>query len=479
MVTKTVQENIVNVNFEIGFSKIPDLGDFVYESFDFYASTLYDVVYVEIEQSLEMMFKTAKLIFTDRKALRELFPITGNEVITIRYKNALDSSKSDEKIIHFRIFNIEEVPKLDEQNSQNASYMNLNLVEFPAFDFLLKNTVYLSYPWGGNSKDKNNRGHASVSQIIEDMLKLVPNLENWYDIEIDPTLNSPDELFNFYIPNWTPMKTIKYLERFAVDEREKDFRYFTFTTFHSTGEGIRPKMIFRSVYNYLESKDSRLYSAVHSEAFGRKSFNEDTLAAETIDDIPDDNYAPADYIKSKKIIFGDGAQIAFSRVSGKTVVGFDYIEDNNYQAFDFEDFINNYKSQTSLHSVHSKKHGNQWSSFKTTPFTNINQVRNQFLNEYNKLSMQNVKCNIQTHVNQLRHPGEVAFLYMPSEYAENAFLDMMFQGRWITWSIKDIILSNGEGMSQVEFRKDGFFILTNNPEGLPEYNFIGDSDIPE
>ena len=471
------QQKVMSSHIEIGISKIPNIRDFTYESFDFYSRVILDPLYVEIDHSLEMMFKTAQVVLADRNSIREMYPITGNEVVTIRYKNSFDTSEIPEKIIHFRIFNFKESPNLNEDGAMVSNYLTLNLVEFPAFDFMIKNKVYLTFPWGGEEGDRNDLGNLSVSQMIESMLENVPNLLNWYDLEIDETLENDEELFNFFIPNWTPMKTIKYLSRFAADKDNENFRFFTFTTTHSTGEGIRPKLIFRSVYRYLDTKDRRVYSNVHSMNMGRKPIGADDEASEQLDDIPEDDYSPADYIRAKKLVFSDGSQLAFSRLSGKTVASFDYIEDNHYQAFDFENFLENYSSQLSLNSSHSKKYGNQWSDFCSTPFTNKSQIKNLYLNNYNKLIMNSVKCHIHTHLNQLRYPGEVAYLYLPSENTDNGHLDMMFQGNWLTWSVKDIIRNDGSSLSEVRFLKDGFFIMSNDTDELYEYDFIGETEI--
>ncbi len=449
-----LQTSVLNVFYEIGICKIPDLSAFVYEDVDFFAITLYDSYYIEIDQSLDMMFKTAKVVLPDRSGFRENYPLTGNEIITIRYRNSGDIG-GDEKIIHFRIFSVDEIPNIKEQTNKNSMLISLNLVEFPVFDFLMDNKVYLSYEWGEN----NINGSTSIEKIIEDTLNAVPNLLNWYDIEIDPTLKSQDDLFNFFVPNWTPMKVIKYLSKYAIKESNRNQGLYTFTTDHSTGEGIRPKLVFKSVYSYLEEDVARNYGSLHESVFGSDGDDVEGYAEEF-------EYAPTEYIKNKRIEFSDSSKQIFSRLSGSTVSTFSYINDNKYLAFNYSDFLSSYNSFLGTLGVHGVNYGNQWSDFSYSPLTNESQIKSLYVNKYSNKTMKSVSCTIQTHVNQLRKVGEKVELDLKSNSETGK--DEMMGKSWLTWSIKDVILQSGEGSSQVIFYKDSFEDVRGDPGNLPD-----------
>lgn len=465
--SQTEEQIVNNSNFSVGISTLPSLDQLKYEDMDFFGHVrVADVVHLEIEQSLDMMYKTGKLVITDRSALRENFPLTGNEVFTIEYTNALHDSSVPKKIVHFRVFDIQEIPNKTEQPSQNSTFLHLTLVEFPAYDFLVKNTIYLSYPWN----KRPSRGSRSVSNIITDVLEKVPNLVNWYDLEIDETVDDDENLFNFFVPHWTPMKTIKYLQRFAVSKND-NHNLFTFTTEHSPGEGIRPKFVFKSVYDYLDTDIARVYSTTHPGIERRRPSIPDEEIEEELPDLPD--YSIEDYIHAKRFMYGQGGQIAFSRLSGKTIVEYDHELGNNYYGFTFNDHLSKYKSNLSLFSWHSQEHGNQWSKFETTPWCNENQIINNTKNEYNKLMIQSIGCKTHCHLNQLRKPGELAFLQFTSENILNGNIDLMYSGRWLTWSIKDIIYSFGDSASEVDFYKDGYTLVDSNNQNLTEIEMGG------
>lgn len=463
--------DVINVNYEIGISHIPDLTQIDYENFDFYGRSSLDIIYIEIDQSLDMMFKTAKLVISDRKAFRENFPLTGNEVITIRYRNKGDTAGA-QKIIHFRIFSLDEIPNNKEQNAKNSNFLSFNLVEFPAFDFLLKNKVYLTYPWGA---DVTNRlGNIPISTIVTDTLNLVPGIKNWYDLQIDNTLDSPEDLWNFYVPNWTPSKVLKYLTKYAIDKDNRNYGNFSFTTLSSYDEGIRPQFIYRSAYKYLEPSGYRTYSAVHTSTTNRPANPSSDPSSEELDG--GFSYAPADYVKSRKISFSDSSNILFSRLSGNTVATFDYLDDNRYFAFDYKSFKEKYKSFMGQFNVHPQSYGNQWSNFTPSHITNKSQLESLHTNNFEKRTLKSIKCNIQSHINQMRNPGEKAFIYLPSEIQENLHLDLMMSGFWITWSVKDIITQSGEGQSMVTFYKDTLSDLIINPNKLDEVEYIGEQN---
>jgi hypothetical protein len=202
-----IQELVSHVDFGISIVRMTDISQGI-NSFNFFSSgtMLQNCIGFEVTDSLDSFFKTGKIILADSDGLNEIMPLTGQEVIAIRYKNLVSSVSSGEKIVYFRIFSIAETDNFMDQNAKSSSkFIVINLVEFPAFEMLTLSSVYKTYP--------NNM--ATVSTIVQDMLSSIPYIQSYYQLaNVLPTRGN----FRFWIPYWTPLKTLKYLQQYAMSQ---------------------------------------------------------------------------------------------------------------------------------------------------------------------------------------------------------------------------------------------------------------------
>jgi hypothetical protein len=239
--------------------------DLDYSSIDFFQQVLEGTFRIEIDEQLDSYFRTAKIYISDRQTVLSYLPLTGNELITIRYTNALiQEGYSTEglapKILHFSISNIENSINTLEGYEKGARIVIIHLVEAPSFSLLTNNTIYKTYPIesgekGSNTKSKRNSTLSNLMEhaiIGEGALKSLSNkiINKWYEVEIEPSKQSDDSKIDFYFPNWTISKTLNYLKRFAISN--KNYPYYLFYIRPPEKEGLKSKIYMKTLYSLFE-----------------------------------------------------------------------------------------------------------------------------------------------------------------------------------------------------------------------------------
>lgn len=412
---------------------------------------------VEVQDSMDMYFRTAKVWFIDRYSIREIMPLTGNEVVTIKYKNMAQPSATIEKVVHFQIQSISEVPNLSEYN-KGSNITLLNLVEAPAFSYLTNNCVYKTYPWDKKMK---------VSDLVNDCLLSIPGILNWYDIDIEETSNAEGAKFNFYNPNWSPMKTINYLKKFAISQKD-DFPYYTFFIEPPKTKSGKPKIHFKPVYKYMTAKAShKISSHFQQEVYRSPQGESNTLAREYNSE---NNFEIFNTMQSRQFDYFHRAKTAFAQLSGETFYTFDYQNDNKYFALDYKSFKDTYRGlgQKQLHSIN---YGNQWASHRPHSFTDNLRLLNMKRNEmaYNTIHSA-IACTAEMTVNNFRNVGHLADVLFKTSINQKSGVDYMMSGLWLIWGQVDE-MQDGAARSKVIMIKDGFEQLMVNP-GLPSMTHL-------
>lgn len=447
------------LNIKVGIRRLKN-GDITngYEKFSGFDKCITSMVSnFEIVDSLENMFRIGKITLLDPYNYREVAPLTGNEIFTISYKNGISDSGAPEKIINFRIFTMKEIKASGTKMGGNKS-IEIILVEFPIFDLLTANAVYKTY-----KIEDNYDPYQRISDIVSDSLNLVPNLNKWYQFDIEKT---PKNNINFWIPNWTPMKTINYLKTLATSEKT-GFPYYMFHTMNGDGKDFdlnKPVITFKSIYSMVkDEKKIRKYSLTDAATMN-KPISVDEDVAKKISTPKQSTCNLADVILGYYYDIFDGSRISFGGLSGETKTSFDYLEDNNYYGSDYSDFIDkNYKS-ISPFVLHSQRYGNQWSRMYPTAWRKKEAdllMKQYSYNEYAKNTlMGGTRCTAVTRVYENRTPGERADLLLLSGDDEQQ-ADLMMSGHWITWSITDKF-DGSEAYSEVVFIKDSFSVINND-----------------
>jgi len=422
------------------------------------------VIGVEITESLGQYFKIGKIILHDQTQLAEFFPFTGNELVAIRYKNKANDENSGERRCYFRVFDIQQVDNFRNMNANPGSkYLIIHLVEFPAFDMFSTATIYKTY------KDNN----AKISDIVFDSLSGIKFIDKYYNIEKPETTKGT---LDFWIPNWTMVKTLKYLTPFAVNEKNEPFYTFTITQDDMstrTSSLKHPTIHFNSVFKNLKGKANRIFSSQRADQKLRDSYNgtsnEDPKNKPTPSAQDDKNNSPPDVILGRMQKSFDGSMLFFG-MNGETIIGRDALEGTSYFATSFESFLQDYSGlgmwSAYQKDANKKSWGNQWASVNNSylspsAFKN-NQVQNYFRNLYAKRMMLGAnRIVIYTYTNELRKVGEKVNLKLPSSDKEVG-IDLMNSGDWLVWSITDKITSSGKATSEVELVRDSYFLIPND-----------------
>ena len=410
---------------------------------------------LQIFESLDAAYRTGEMIIDDPINFRSVVPFTGHEIITVGYKNALTSSDSKMKILHFMIHNITEDAH---PNSTQAGFkrLTLKLVEFPAFEFLTSNQFYKTYPI-----DEKNTPNQRFSDIVKDMLNGIKDFSKWYDIDVmDSTQNS----VNFFVPNWLPMKVINYCKKYAVSQ-DKNYPNYVFHIGNIVGNN-KPTAYFKPVYSFVDKVNkSRPYGTSFEELDKSNSRG---------------SYSMTDVMQKYSFEYHD-AQKKVLTLSGNTDVLFDYLQDNSYVSTDYDVFINSTHKGLSPFPTYPYGHGNQWSSFGRSPWNyqegSIN-IKNELYNEYvNGLIDTGVACRGMCPIYEGRACGERAELIF-NVNDKDKICDKMMSGAWITWGITDVLI-NGASFTSIYFKNDGFVEIIDPSQTFIKINTITGEKAPE
>lgn len=447
---------IRRASYQIGFTRIPDLR-VDHENIDYFGLEITpdSVVSFQVRDSIDKLYRTGALTLHDRGSIRQILPITGNEIFTIAYKNHVHEGNSElkYKVIHFRVFHIEEVEdKSNEVGITAESYIKLYLVEFPIFDMFSYNRVYRTFD--------NNEG-VRVNDFVELMLKGIPFFEKHYDIDVEP---GPDDYFfpNMWLPRWSPLKMMNFLNMFMINQEGRPFYSFNIRS-PIEGFGFKPKAQYKSIYSLFDSEHFREYSTVKS-ATQYTQPKQHSYAKEEIDSgvqnpNEDNDFRPLDTILQRNIHWGDANKLIHNASTGRTYLSYQYEEGNIHLALDETSFMKNYKTLGQyLAKPIDLTFGNQWSMYETIPYNSPEMARAFLSNKFARHSFKQMFLVAETFLNETRVLGEKAKLNLPTQ-AKDIGQDLQMSGRWMTWAVNDTVLADGTAISEVTFARDSFWIV--------------------
>lgn len=453
-------ENVINYcSYRVSIVRQPSV-ETPHEDIDYFAGDItQNVLEIEVRETIDQFYRTGKVVIADKSMLRETLPFTGNEIVSVRYKNRFHSGLSNlkDKVVHFKIFHIEEYEDMaDRSNSPGGSYVVFHLVEWPAFDFL-STIVYQTF------KTSTTPGAGvRASTLIEDLLKGINGFENHYDINVDPSQEDLN-FTNFWIPRWTITKAIKYINQFMVNAQGFPFYFFGVRS-NPEGVGNKPLAMYSSVYSFLDAQHFRLYSSAKPDTLMNKNApsqlsGRDENATNPIPKPEEDkSYFPLDYIDGKTIEYGNSNRIFQKSLIGRTVLNYDYNIGNSHHAIDYRYFSKDYTYLgLTIPSPQDQNFGNQWKTYETVPYNNEQMtegyLRNRMVKGAFKSSFMTARCP----VNESRILCEKANVLIPSPERTRS-IDFQMSGRWMTYAITDNIKTNGYATSEVTFARDSFWL---------------------
>ena len=462
-------EAVNNAGYTVGIVRVKDFTG-SYEGINFFENVKEnDVMSFEVHESLDMYFRTAKMIAHDRFASREFMPLTGNEIISIRYKNAAHPDGVPEKIIHFFINDVREIQNPQEWD-RGSNLLEFTLVEAPIHFFLTGNSVYKTYSWDAGTKTSYPKRARSIYDLMNDTINLIPNIRNWYEIDIEQTLDSEEDKTNFFIPNWTPLKTLNYLRKFAVNK--EGLPYYVCYIESPSRFGDKPILRCKSIYTLMKQKNYHIFSSQFANHTNRAP--QGSSVSDVVRDINEgerDKYDITNTITNRRFNYFNRLKTSFGQLSGETFYTFDYISDNKYVAANYDTFKRNYKG-LGQYSLHSMSYGNQWSQFRPHSFNDTKKLLKMKQNEYAYNTIQSsISCGLDMKLNQLRKPGQLADIVFKSAMNDTN-VDRMMSGKWLIWGQVDSMTSFASpAASYVVCVKDGFESLSFNP-GLTEMEHL-------
>jgi hypothetical protein len=412
---------------------------------------------MQIFDSLDSSFRIAEMVISDPINWRSAAPLTGMEIISVAYKNAISGGDSKMKVIHFTIQKITEAGLNSSLNSGHKR-LTLKLVEFPAFHFLSSNQVYKTYPI-----DEKNTPSQRFSDIVSDTLKSIKDFSKWYNIDIE---KSTANAVNLFIPNWIPLKVINYCRKYAISDVKKYPMY----VFHiGQVDGVdKPTAFFKSIYSFVDNPNkSRVYGTSLQDVNKNDSNGSES------------SYSIADVMHTYSFEYFDAQRS--SLLSGNTDVLFDYIEENTYVATNYDNYLKSTHKGLNAFPLYPKSAGNQFASFYRSGFNykeGVINIKNECINEFaNNLLHGGIACKSICSIYEHRKCGERAELIFNVADSEKKF-DKMLSGSWITWSIIDHII-NGMASSTITFLNDGFVEITDSTNTFSKINTISDSNTPD
>ena len=404
------------------------------------------VEYIEIENSIDMAFRVGKIGINDIADVRKVLPLMGNEIIYIEYNNVItaQATVSTNKKGFFRIMGIEE--SKDDFNSSRSSkttsrHLTLFLAEFPYVDILTFNGYNKSYTWGAGTASKAPGGTASISRIVNDMFtdSMTRNNinNNGISLYIQPTSDvTPQDRFNYYSPNWSILKNINFLKRFALS-RNGNYSYYYLNC-------EQDKITFQSAYtNYLDK-------------INRNKNRIEFVPLEISSLIPFYDISPADATNTLMDVnfkYGNAIDGMFSGFSGETFFSFDYYNGHKFDAYDYRLFKQETPSNDK-YFINYQKFGDQSNKMSYSPFTvgSLNQNLKKY--EYSKKSFNSMICEATAFVNNSRYLGQSANIVLPpSSQTTKNLIDPILGANWCIWGYKDVISAN-TGICKITLKKD-------------------------
>lgn len=426
---------------------------------DFYKNSLGIPFSFQIHTSLNGMYRYGYIIFDDKYGIRETLPLTGNEIITLLYKNSTRGSifNSPPTIIHFNVFDIEEtqMATYDETRFSNKA-LKFHVIEAPFF--LKYNHEVWKRSYGKNTgKDSDLMAVDQIfkTHLSEDLKLDKDNNVNHIDFDLQPMATK----LHFYTPAWKSQTMFNYLLPFCKDTNNFEHVKFFTTTDIKSGKII----INMKSMNYM---------------FSQKNMTEFT----TLDMSPYSSYDKGidprilNQILSYKFISYDITSLT-TGFAGGSLLNFNYNKSKYYTLQNtYEEMI---KKTDNKYFYNFGLWSNTISSERSMqtylgPFPH-DQARTYIDNRIKEQQYQ-LRCETMTYVDETIQIGDKIFVLFQSGMSDATkdighLTDEQMSGGWLVEEIIDTAI-NGLGMRKMVLVKDSFFnvYMSDKRKVLPEVN---------
>jgi hypothetical protein len=394
----------------------------------------------EIEDSIDMAFKTGKLYIRFTQDFQKMIQFTGNDFFVINYASTFEVNKTfvPTKNISFRVTGISEEVPIEVENA-NEKYKNqlvcFNLAESPFFDLLLSEYHGISFPWNDES-ELLDQGYAGISSILSEYLQqILDKTSSDITLNIETTDDTIDltKNINFYSPRWTPLKTINYLKRFA-SSLIGGYSYYNL----KCDDGVINIVSIDSMYN------SKINTAATTTYMSRDYYTNPNSIFTL------DNYS--NLILHYKYKWYNGNDIAFNGFGGQTNFIKGFKGSHKFIGFDFREYKKE-ETPKDPYWLYSQKHGDQWSDMKYCPYDKPHLIKN--LNRYNyyRKLFNSVTVDVVSYISSMRNVGDISRMLMPTS---RGIIDSNFNDNLMLWSIVDKVGLGNAAVSNLTFKKNSF-----------------------
>lgn len=401
---------------------------------------------MEIHSSINSMYRYGWVLFDDRVGIRETLPLTGNEILTIRYSNPMrpNREESSDKVIHFNIYDIEEVTANPDDKELRFSnkYIRIHLIECPFF--LKYNTESWNLSWGQNTGEQS----AYIKGVkIDDIFRshLLNELklnEELFTLNFDKMSTE----MHFLSPSWKSQMIFDYLLKYAKDENNYGNVKF-YTT--SDVENNKINLNLKSVNSmYLSKTPAHEYMVVDAQPFSKSIENKQLLGGKNLNQILSFSFKSYDISTLP------------SGFAGGQAFGLDYNNTQYYTLYDNYEETNNKSSRYfSSFALWSNKIKNK----KSKSFNILLQPKDlslTYLNNQITEHQHQLRCMVTTYINERVEVGDKILILFPSGIAAavgdyNHLLDEQMSGIWLVEDCVDSSM-NGQGVRNMTLMKDSF-----------------------
>lgn len=415
---------------------------------------------MELHSSINGMYRYGSISFFDDGGIRESLPLTGNEIITIMYRNAYKTdSGSQPTIIHFNIFDIEEetyYPTAMDSKRFTTKLLKFHIIECPFF--LLYNQNLWQKSYGKDTGEESSSEKIFIDKIFEDHLikdlKIYNpnNKNNLFELN----LQKMSTKMHFFSPSWKSQMIFSYLLDYCRDENGYGNVKFYNTTNNANG---KIKINLQSLNQMF--KNQKVVEFVNLDTSALSNFQKDNSTF---------NNRVLNQIIKHRFIYYDISSIP-AGLAGAYMLNMDYKNSQYYTLYD------------TYENSNSKKENSYFSNFAMwrNEISNENTKQyfiGEFPKEHAKKYLNNkiiknkyqLRCEMMTYVDEAIHPGDkisAIFISGMTEYTrdkQNHLFDEHMSDEWIVEDVVDTF-KNGKAIRKMVVVKDSFFNIYDKSAG--------------
>lgn len=426
---------------------------------------------MEIHSSINGFYRYGSISFYDDGGIRESLPLTGNEIISIMYRNNFRSGNnaSGPTVAYFNIFDIEEInfsPDAMDSKKFTAKILKFNIIEAPFF--LIYNSTLWQKTFGSDTGDDKTSTKMRINKIFEkhilEDLKIysTSNVKNFIELNFDEMATS----LHFNCPSWKSQVLFSYLLDFCKDKDN-----YGNVKFYPTSNTTNGKIVLN-----LKSLNS-LFKNKKSVEFVMGDMS-------ALDDMKNKIYAVNNKILNQilqyKFLYYDITTVT-NGLAGAYMMNYDYKTGRYYTLNENYENSNNKTQYASNYALWKNDISNE--NTRQYYMGSIDKtLAKSYLNNKVVKNRHQLRCEFVTYVDENIQVGDkitAIFMSGMNEYSRDKSTHLFDEHMTDDWIVEDIVdtYKDGRGMRKMIVMKDSFFNLYTPNSGssasiLPSVNSV-------